>query len=239
MSRWPAAVVAAAISAWACGVAVQYGTPVDAALPAIAVIVTAVAAVTFPAIQLAVPLLIGGEIAIADERLRLLWFGLVIGVAFGAALLVEIRDSRFEIRGSYESRISNLQSRVAVITIAAILLLRWIPLRNVLVIRELLLIAIAVAIVAAMRWSTIGVAIAVAVALFTPAVPLRTLAFPIIDLLVCVAARFSASASALKRAAPLGSFSVCVMLLFFAWSGVFARALPLALRGLPRVTPRA
>jgi len=99
----------AIISAWACGAVAQYGTPIDSALPVIAVIITIVAAISFPAVQLAVPLLMGGEIVIADERLRLIWLGLVIGVAFGAALL------------------SNLDvPRALILTVCSIVLLRWI-----------------------------------------------------------------------------------------------------------------
>jgi len=235
LSKWLAAIVAAAISAWACGAVAQHGTPIDDALPVIAVIVTAIAALTFPAIELAVPLLIGGEIVIADERLRLLWFGLVLGIAFGAALF-GIRDSGFAIQTAAESRIPNPESRSIAITIGAIVLLRWIPLRNVLVLRELVLLAIAIAIVAALRWRATGVAIAVAAAVFTPAFPLRTLGFPIAVLIAAAILRQVGMPR--LRGDVLASFAICVMLLFFAWSGVFARALPLALTGLPQKTAR-
>ena len=87
LSKWLPAIIAAVLSAYAAAVAAQYPTPIDSALPLIAVVVTIVAAITHPSIQLAVPLLIGGEIVIADERLRLLWFGLVIGTAGAVALL--------------------------------------------------------------------------------------------------------------------------------------------------------
>ncbi|MGZ8831737.1 MAG: hypothetical protein ACXW19_00905 [Thermoanaerobaculia bacterium] len=69
LSSYVTTIVAAVISAFACGVVAQYGTPIDTALPLIAVIITIVAAISMPAIQLAVPLLMGGEILIADERL--------------------------------------------------------------------------------------------------------------------------------------------------------------------------
>ena len=79
LSKWIPAIIAAVVSAYAAAVVTQHATPVDNALPLIAVIITIVAAFSHPAIQVAVPLLIAGEIVIADERLRLLWFGVVIG----------------------------------------------------------------------------------------------------------------------------------------------------------------
>jgi hypothetical protein len=220
LSRSLTTIIAAAISAYACGAVAQFGTPIDAALPVIAVIITIVAAMTRPAIQLAVPLLMGGEIVIADERLRLIWFGVVIGIAFAAALLFELDFIR-----------------AAVLTVGAIILLRWIPLSSVMFARELLLIAIALLIVFVMRSAPVGVVVAISVALFTPAIPLRTLGFPIAVLIVLTA--FRAFGMPRLRADVLCSFAVAVMLLFFAWSGIFARALPLAIRGLPIATPRA
>ena len=154
LSSYVTTIVAAVISAFACGVVAQYGTPIDTALPLIAVIITIVAAISTPAIQLAVPLLMGGEILIADERLRLLWFGLVIGLVFAAALF---RADGF--------------LRAAILTISAIVLLRWIPMSNVVIWREALLMALALLIVAALQPSRLGVPVAVAVALFTPMFP--------------------------------------------------------------------
>jgi hypothetical protein len=216
-----ATAISAIVSAYACGAVAQFGTPIDAALPVIAVIVTIIAAMTLPAIQLAVPLLIGGEIATADERLRLLWFGVVIGIAFAAALLAELDFIR-----------------ASVLTVAAIIILRWIPLSNVMIVRELILIAIALLIVFVMRSTPIGVAIAVGVAMFTPVIPLRTFIFPI-GMLIVLAALRGVVPSSRRPADLLASFALAVMLLFFPWSGVFARAVPLAIRGLPLATPRA
>jgi hypothetical protein len=222
LSKWLTPAIAAAISAYACGVVARHGTPIDDALPLIAVIVTAVAAVTHPAVQLAVPLLMGGEIAIADERLRLLFFGLVLAVALGSA----------GVRRGFGG-----VSQSIVVTVAAILLLRWIPLSDVMIVREILLLAIAFGIVVVLEGTMIGVAIAVAVALFTPAIPLRTLGFPLAVLIALVVLRFAGMPK--LRADWLGSTALAIMLVFFAWSGVFARALPLALHGLPCPTPRA
>ncbi|HEX9983940.1 MAG TPA: hypothetical protein VGF69_11800, partial [Thermoanaerobaculia bacterium] len=78
--------LAAAVSAYACHLGVQHGTPIDAALPLLALIATAVAWATSPAVMLAVPMLLAGELALPDERLRLLYFGVVMAGAFSWAV---------------------------------------------------------------------------------------------------------------------------------------------------------
>ncbi|MBK5259165.1 MAG: hypothetical protein JJE51_06200, partial [Thermoanaerobaculia bacterium] len=65
----------------------QHATPVDDALPFLAVVLTVLAALKRPVVQLGVPLLMVGEIAVPDERLRLLWFGIVMAGAFVAAVV--------------------------------------------------------------------------------------------------------------------------------------------------------
>jgi hypothetical protein len=230
--------LAAVISAYATLSVVHFTTPIDDALPLVAVILCVVAAVSSPTVMVAVPLLMAGEIALADERTRLLWFGAVVALSFAAAL---IRTPPRIFRG-------------LVLTIAAIVLLRWIPLRDVTAGRELVLLFIALAIAAALRFTAIAVAIAVASALFTPLVPLRTLAIPLALLFVTIVAaaiRLWRKSSAsdfddgsermLDRMAPVlpiaAAFAVAVMLMFFAWSGAFARALPVVWRGLPQPGP--
>ncbi len=226
LSKWIPAIIAAVVSAYAAAVVAQYATPIDSALPLIVVIVTIVAALSHPAIQVAVPLLIGGEIAIADERLRLLWFGTVIGAAFAAATLCH-PDPERQRRGG---------TRAVVVAVSAIVLLRWIPLKTVVIWREVLLIAIVLLILAALRGTAAGVALAVAVALFTPLIPLRTIGFPLAVLVVVVVLRaFDFPVLHFDVAA---SLSLALMLTFFAWSGVFARATSFAIRGLPSATPR-
>lgn len=222
LSKWIPAIIAAVVSAYAAAVVTQNATPVDSALPLMAVIVTIVAAFSHPAIQVALPLLIGGEIVIADERLRLLWFGLVIGSALGAAALCHSERER--------------RIRAVVVAVGAILLLRWIPLKTIVIWRELLLIAIALLILAALRWTATGVAIAVAVAMFTPLIPLRTIGFSMAVLVVAAILRaFDFPVMRFDVAASLG---LALMLMFFAWSGVLARATSFAIRGLPSATPR-
>ena len=178
----------------------------------IAVALTAVAAVTHPAIQLAVPMLIGGEIAIADERNRLVWFGLVVAISFACALM---RGER--------------KAAPYVITIAALVLLRWIPIEDVMAGREIVLIAIAIGVVVLLRGTPFAIAVAVLSALFTPAVPLRTLAVPLVVLILAAIAR--ASKVPVVRMRGVASVLLALPLFFFAWSGAFARTLPLMLRG--------
>lgn len=219
LRKWIVTIIAAALSAYAAAVVAQYGTPVDHALPLIAAVVTIAAAVSHPLIQLAVPLLLGGEIAIADERMRLCWFGIVIAAAFAAAMQCEEK-----------------RERAVVLTIGAIVLLRWIPFANVTLFRELLLIVVALLIVAVMRWSSIGVAIAVATALVTPLVPLRTIGFALAVLAGLVALRIAGMPD--LRFPAIGAFAIAIVMLFFPWSGVLARAPKLALAGLPVTTAR-
>ena len=226
LSKWLPPTIAAVLSAYAGAVVTQFSTPIDRALPLIAVVLTIVAAISHPSIQLAAPLLIAGEIAIVDERVRLLWFGLVIGIAFAAAALCHSEPERSE-RGGI---------RAGVLVAGSIVLLRWIPMTNVVIWRELLLIAIAFTIMLALRATTFGIAVAVAAALFTPLIPLRTIGFPIAVLIVVAILR-------LIDVPPIrfdvaSSLTLAVMLLFFAWSGVFARAARTVLRGLPSETPR-
>ena len=195
-------VITAALAAYACSLAVHHATPVDRALPLIAVCVTVVAWATYPAVMVAVPVLLGLEIALADEGLRLLGFGLILAVVFAVA----IRRAPF------------------VVTLAAIVLLRWIPIANVLAFRELFLLVVALAIVLVLGSTPFAVAVAVITTLITPAVPLRTLALPLLVLVVAMLARYFGMPR-WKLAAPSAVVLAFVML-FFAWSGIVARAFP-------------
>lgn len=225
-SKWLPPIIAAVLSAYAAAVVARFSTPIDGALPLIAVVITIVAAISHPSIQLAVPLLVGGEMAIFDERARLLWFGMVIGCAFAAAVLCQSGPERSE-RGGIGA---------GVLVVASIVLLRWIPMKNVVIWREMLLIAIALLIMLALRATAFGIAVAVAAAMFTPLIPLRTIGFPIAVLLVVAILRLIDIPPI--RFDVASSLMLAVMLLFFAWSGVFARATPFVIRGLPVATPR-
>jgi hypothetical protein len=204
MTAW---LISAALSAYACRLAAYHSTPIDQALPVIAVAVTAVAWATYPAVMVAVPMLIAAEIAIPDEGMRLLAFGLILAAVFAA---------------SFRSRVP------VVIAITAIVLLRWIPLASVLVFRELFLLAAAAAIVVVLGSTPFAVAVAVITALVTPAVPLRTLALPLLVLFVAVLARFFGMPR--FRLTWPSAVIVAFAMLFFAWSGIAARAFPYFLK---------
>lgn len=191
-------VVAAALSAWACHIAVQHATPVDRALPLMAVAVTVLAAVSYPSLMIAVPLLVVAEVALVDETMRFLAFGLVLCVTHA----------------------SSVQKRRLEACVTALFLLRWIPLESVRFGRELLLILLALAIAYVLGRTPFAIGLATLVAFFTPAMPLRTLLVPVI---VLILAFFLPKK--LQLAWP-SSIAVGVVMLFFAWSGVLARAFP-------------
>jgi hypothetical protein len=108
--------------------------------------------------------------------------------------------------------------------VLAILVLRWIPFDQVLLVRELILLALSALIVLAMRNTPFGAAVAVITALVTPAVPLRTLALPLVVLIVAAIAR-----PKWKLAIP-SAVVIALPMVFFAWSGVVARAVPYFLK---------
>jgi hypothetical protein len=211
-------VIAALASAYACLLSTAHATPIDRALPFIAAVITLVAAFSHASIGVAVPLLIVGEFAVVDERMRLLWFGLVVAVSFASSLI-----------GGEMTR-----WRAGATTVGAILVLRWIPLSDVLLVREVVLIAMCLGIAAACRWTPLGVVIAVLTALFTPAIPLRTFALPLCVLLLSGAARVSRAVGgrhARRYTQAVPALLLAIPLFFFAWSGAFARCLPVVLKG--------
>jgi len=201
-------IAAAALSAWACHLAVRFTTPIDSALPFVAVLVTLLAWVADPALMLATPLLIAAELALPDEGVRLLAVGAIVAVAFACAVV-------------------RSPLRADVLAVIALLLLRWIP-RPAQIGRELALLVLALVIVYVLGRTPFAMAVGVAAAFFTPAFPLRTLALPLAVLVVAMAARVFGMPE-LRLTIP--SFAaVAFALTFFAWSGLVARALPYFLR---------
>jgi hypothetical protein len=219
--RW---IAAAALSAYACHLAVQHTTPIDAALPMIAVAVTLLAWVSYPALMLAVPLFIVVEISLVDEPTRLLAFGAIWTAATLVAALTPSEDKA-------ATGVAAVQT-----TIVAVIVLRWIPMQNVLVWRELFIVAIAVAIVLVLGRTPFAIAVAVLAALVTPAIPLRTLIVPVVILGVAGLARLFGM-PALRLALP-SAIVLGFAMLFFAWSGVVARAFPYFLRRPPEQRER-
>jgi hypothetical protein len=177
---------------------VRFRTPIDQAVPIIVLFIFAwswcVRTTRWcAAVQLAIPVLIVAEMLPVDEALRLAVIGIVTAFAFAAALL-----AKPEIE------------------------MRWLPSRDVGLFRELLVLGGAWLIVAAFQWrrvvSPMAIAVAVITALLTPAVPLRTVAFPyLIAILAAIAhvrhVRFNVVGAAL----------CAFVLALFPWSGVVAR----------------
>jgi len=227
--RW---ILAAAIAALACQLAVQQATPIDRALPFLALVVTVLAWASYPSAMIAVPLLIVAELALPDESTRLLVLGAIMAaVGAQASSLPVLRLPGGGPAGS--QRTGRLEACAPsacapLVAIAAILLLRWIPIENVRIGRELFLLAIAVAIVFALGRTPFAITVAVVTALITPAVPLRTLALPLLVLVVAIAAR-TFGMPALRLVWP-STIVLAVPILFFAWSGIVARAFPYFLR---------
>lgn len=203
-------IITAAACAFAPHFVVQHATPADRALPFISLAIALVAWVHDDVAPLAaVPLLMLAEIAIGDERMRLTALGLVV-----AASLIP--------------RTSNLEPRAAsVLVVASLLLLRWIPAPE-LIGRELVLLLIALATSWVLGHTPFAVAVSVLAAFFTPAVPLRTLALPLLVLFCAMLARLLGMPRV--RFALPSSIALGFVLLFFAWSGVVARAFPYFLK---------
>ena len=215
--RW---IAAAALSAYACQLAVHHTTPIDDALPLLALAVTLCAWLSYPAVMIGVPLLLLTEIAIADESLRLLTFGAIVAAANAIAIGAPAASRP----------VRRLPAGPFLVTVAAILILRWIPLRDVLVVRELFLLAISCATAAVLGRTPFAVAIAVITALVTPALPMRTHVVPVIVLALAALARF-VGLPRLQLAWP-STIAVAFVMLFFPWSGIVARAFPYFFRAV-------
>ncbi|MGN6182847.1 MAG: hypothetical protein ACTHQM_04250 [Thermoanaerobaculia bacterium] len=214
--------------------AVQFATPIDVALPLLCGAVALIA--TRDAQLLAVPLLIGAENVFVDERTRLLAMGVVVASSFGAAVWsagaspAGSRAPRPRWLDGGEGAAGPADVDVSV-PLAAILVLRWIPVPTLWP-RELALIALALAIHFALHRTPFAALVAILTALVTPAIPLRTFGLPLAVLAI----------AALWRPKLQWKWASAVFLafitLFFPWSGIMARAFPYFLRPVPDERPR-
>lgn len=205
-------------------------TPVDQAVPLLAVVVTLLAWLSYPAVMLGVPLLILSAIVFPDESLRLLAYGVVLAGGFGGAL-ASLRDPKGRAEESGESRaLSTLPPdlRAVLVTVAAVFVLRWLPLESLRAGREVALLGFAVAIVIALGRTPFAVLVAVLTVFFTPGVPLRTLLLPATVWIVVAVARLFGMPR-IRLSWP-SSTLLALLMVFFAWSGVVARAFPYFLR---------
>lgn len=225
--RW---IAAAALSAYACHLAVHQTTPVDAALPFLGLAVTLLARVSYPALMLGVPLLIVAGIGLPDERTRLLAFGVVLAGCFAVAVAKPGGDGTDGASGMNGTPSPSSPPPFApeLMAVVAVVLLRWIPLSEVLWGREIVLLMLTAAIVVVLGRTPFAVAAAVVTGLFTPAIPMRTLVVPLMVVLAASLVRVS-GLPAMRLTWPSSAVLGFVML-FFAWSGVVARAFPYFLR---------
>jgi len=185
------AVLAAVAAAVACAASVQFATPIDRALPFLAVVVVLLNA------PIALLPLIVVENVIVDEPTRLLAIGLVMAFAFSGGE----RTSR-PLRAD--------ETSAPLVVFLAVLVLRWIPLHNVVVWRELIILAGAVAVAYVMR----GPTLAVLLALFSPAWPAKV---AVMLFIIAVLAAFQ------LRRVKSSRLVVALVIAFFPWSGVMAR----------------
>jgi hypothetical protein len=124
-------------------------TPIDGSLPLVIGLVLVCAWVArgtrwAAVVQCAVPLLIAVMMTIANERARLLAYGVIAAAAFAMALASTERRRPAGWPGG-------VPPPNVVLAVAAIVLLRWIPFRDVHVIKELVILAGSVVLVFAIR----------------------------------------------------------------------------------------
>jgi len=106
-------------------------TPIDSSLPIVIALVLLCAWVArgtrwCAIVQCAVPLLIVTRMTLTDERTRLLAYGVIVALAWAAAAWERGRPARWS---------------GTILTIVGIIFLRWIPLHEVHVIKELIVLA--------------------------------------------------------------------------------------------------
>ena len=242
--RW---IAAAALSAYACRLAVHHTTPIDAALPFLALVVTLCAWLSYRELMIGVPLLIVAEIAIPDETMRILAFGMIVAASSAIPLASKTDklpvargplpepsglddDASRELgtgdalRATGNGQRATSSDPAVPLTIAILLTLRWIPVSDVRFGRELFLLVCAVAMVIVLGRTPFAVAVAVVTTLATPAFPLRTLALPLLVLLAAATARLFGM-PAVRLTWPSTAL-VTALMLFFGWSGVVARSFP-------------
>jgi len=199
------------------------------------------------AIECGLPLLAVAIIVFPDERTRLFACGVIVAVAFAGAAFVA--------REGWA------------LVIAGVALLRWIPLREVEVWRELVVLAGALALYAALRAkSPLALIATLAVAAVTPVHPGKAALIPLVLAAICVAPALGRAivAGALLVAVPFARWSLVPILVTAAfallipylgklrplayatalalfamwpWSGVVARALPAVARFEPPIGP--
>jgi len=128
-------------------------TPIDAHLPLVIALVLACAWAArgtgwAATIQCAVPLLIASMMTIADERTRLMAYGIIVAAAFAVAAAATARETeRWRLAGWP----GGVSPPMVVLAVVGVVLLRWIPLRDVHVVKELIVVIGSIALLFAIR----------------------------------------------------------------------------------------
>ncbi len=132
-------------------------TPIDVHLPLVIALVLICAWTVrgtrwAAAVQCAVPLLIVAMMTLADERGRLLAYGVIVALAYGAAAMaVYASTANVEERWRPAGWLGGVSPPEIALTVVGIVLLRWIPLHDVRIVRELVVLAGSLALLFAMR----------------------------------------------------------------------------------------
>jgi hypothetical protein len=227
--EWSFAALASMVALHVARIGVQLdpaANPIDGRLPFLGLAITVLSWLVrdtpwWSGVQSAVLLLVGCVVSLPDDRLRLVAYGVVVALAFCGALLAA-------------GQLTLMRSTAFALVATA--LLRWLLLPSASLVRETLLAMGVVAIVAAFgrRAGPMAIAVAVSAALYTPAIPLRTVAIPFAVAAVVRAVRLllarrrdSAGLMPVRAAVDAaGLLMLTCMLTLFAWSGIAARQLP-------------
>ncbi len=226
-------------------------TPIDAALPLVAAIIALWAwlirkSAWMTAVLAAIPLLVVVDIAIPEERLRLLALGVITAAAFAIAVIVIPSVERGTWAGGVPATVSWNPSRPGpsldarddkrylALGLSATFLLRWLPLATVEWKKELFVLAgLALLLALTKERTPLSLGIALAIALVTPLHPGRMVFYPA---LVAVAQWLMpwpvAGAIVLLAAALIARYSLAAL---YVLAGAALLA-PLAARWSPRAT---
>ena len=239
VAEWVAFAIVAAIAGH---FVTLFPTPIDRALPFVILLMCACGFIAerYPAVfQVAVLMLFVPAIFLADEHTRLLAYGVIAAGTFAFALAIAPNTLRASLS----------------FTVIGVLLLRWIPLSEVIVWREVLVLVGAIAVTLAAR-TRVSAPHALAVALVTPIFPARMILFPFfVAILLLIPIPRIATAGVFAVAAYSARYSIailCVVIVLamisrpgllyaiaialfalWPWSGIVARGFPAILFAEP------
>jgi hypothetical protein len=128
-------------------------TPIDAHLPLVIALVLACAWAArgtgwSSAIQCAVPLLLTAMMTIADVRTRLMAYGIIVTATFAVAVFATARETE---RWHPAGWPGGASPPTVVLATVGVVLLRWIPLRDVHVLKELIVLSGSIGLLFAIR----------------------------------------------------------------------------------------